>query len=441
VSRFRRSLAAALAYVGCLGAASHAPASERPAETRQELWRRLREEKRARVHPYQPAWLEEQILELEKAERPGLLDLDVGGIYPRIQGLAKGSKNAIGGRLWHSDLGGSPLDLHASAFYSVSAYEFYDVQLGVSPSAPADSRGRVPLPLKSTRGDDVFELGTLRIPGSWGLYLSASYAHSTRLPFFGLGPESRLADETTFLQRDAHYEIVAAHALGHRVFASVRAGFLEAGIGPGEGRDFPSTDELFGEAELPGLADQPSYWRLGAVAMLDGRDVVRNPKRGGVLSLELDRYRDRSGGEFSFSRYAVDARTFATLGSPQRVLALRGYASYDDPDPGAEVPFYLQETLGGSHDLRGFRNFRFRGTKLAVFQAEYRWEMVPAIELALFVESGTVARAGERLDFDDQRTSWGAALRLKTPTNFLGRLEWAKSAEGSRLYVRFSPAW
>jgi outer membrane protein assembly factor BamA len=160
-----------------------------------------------------------------------------------------------------------------------------------------------------------------------------------------------------------------------------------------------------------------------------------------VLSFELDRYRDREGGAFSFSRYAVDARTFTTLGSPQRVLALRGYASYDDPDPGAEVPFYLQETLGGSHDLRGFRNFRFRGTKLAVFQAEYRWEMVPALELALFLESGTVAGPGARLDFDDQRSSWGAALRLKTPTSFLARIEWARSAEGSRFYVRFSPAW
>jgi len=438
----RRLACAFVTALLCAGSLGPASASERPPETRAELWRRLREEKRQRVHPYEPAWLEQRILELEKAERPSLFDIQVAGIYPRVRGLAKGSKNAIGGRLWHSDIGGSPFDLHASAFYSVNAYEFYDAQLGVIPSAPADPGARVPLPQKSTRGDDVFELGTLRIPGSsWGLYLSASYAHSTRLPFFGLGPDSQLANETRFLERDTHYEIVAARSLGHRIYASVRAGYVESGIGPGESPEFPSTQDLFGEANVPGLAEQPSYWRLGAIAMFDGRDVVRNPKRGGVLSFELDRYLDRDGGAFSFSRYAVDARTFATLGSPQRVLALRGYASYDEPDPGAEVPFYLQETLGGSHDLRGFRNFRLRGTKLAVFQLEYRWEMVPAIELALFAESGTVASAGERLDLDDQRTSWGAALRLKTPTNFLARVEWAKSAEGSRFYVRFSPAW
>jgi hypothetical protein len=443
--RQRRLRAVALLCLAALGAAPPAPGGEHPpepADTRQELWRRLREQKRARVHRYEPAWLEARILELEKAERPSILDVDIAGIYPRVQGLAKGSKNAIGGRLWHADLGGSPIDLHASAFYSVSSYEFYDVQLGVIPSAPPTPRGRVPLPHKSTRGDDVFELAALRVPGaSWGLYASARYAHSTRLPFFGLGPGSRRSDETTFLQREARYEIVAARSLGNRVYAAASAGLVESGIGPGEDMEYPSTDEIFGGAGLPGLADQPDYWRVGVVAMADGRDVVRNPKRGVVLAIEVDRYADRGGGLFSFTRYAGDLRGFATLSSPQRVIALRAYGSLDDADPGAEVPFYLQETLGGSHDLRGFRNFRFRGTKLALFQAEYRWEMVPALELALFVDTGAVAGAGEDLRLGHRRTSWGGGLRLKTPSSFLARLEWARSAEGSRFYLRLSPAW
>ena len=49
------------------------------------------------------------------------------------------------------------------------------------------------------------------------------------------------------------------------------------------------------------------------------------------------------------------------------------------------MPFYLQSFLGGSHTLRAYASQRFRGEKLALFQAEYRWEAAPAVELALFV--------------------------------------------------------
>jgi outer membrane protein assembly factor BamA len=113
----------------------------------------------------------------------------------------------------------------------------------------------------------------------------------------------------------------------------------------------------------------------------------------------------------------------------------------DEAAPGQQVPFFEQQTLGGSHTLRGFRNYRFRGERVALLQAEYRWEANPAVELALFVDSGMAASPGQSLDLDEFRTSWGAAIRFKAPETFLVRVEWAHSDEGNRFFARLSPAW
>jgi hypothetical protein len=412
-------------------------------DTRSARWRARREEKRHQLAPYRAAWLEKQILAFEKAERPSVMHWSFHGLYPRILGLAKGSKNALGARLWRPDIGGSSLDLHASAFHSIRGYEFYDLQFGKIPGADFGFEATSALPLRSTKGDDVFELATLERPDrrGWGVYGSARYQHYTALPYFGQGPDSKREDETTYLRRDVLYELDAAYQLGKHFVATMSAGFVEGGVGAGEDPHFPSTDERFDDETAPGLDAEPDFWKLSAAALFDSRDPVGNPKRGMVIAIQFDRYADDEAGEYSFNRYSSDSRAFIPLGSSQRTLALRAYVSYDSPDVGARVPFFLQETLGGSHTLRGYRSFRFQGSKLALFQAEYRWEAIPAIELALFVDSGTVAEGNLRLDFHRLKTSWGAGLRFKIPSALLARVEWARSSEDSRFYMRFSPAW
>lgn len=413
-----------------------------PPRTRAEKWRRLREAKLERLEPYRPGFIEKQILAFEKAERPSIFEVNLWGLYPRIQGIAKGSQNAIGVRLWRPNIGGSPLDLHGSAFYSINEYEFYDLQFGVIPGADVRLEVASALPLRSTKGDDVFELATITRPDrpAWGLYGSARYQHYTQLPFFGIGRDSRRADQTTFLHRDALYELFGAWQPGTMFVVTASGGFLRTGIGPGEDEEYPSLEEVFGEEGAPGLTEQPDYWTAGIQLQVDNRDVVANPGRGAVLALEAKRFRDPDE-RFSFFRLGFDARAFLPLGSPQRVLALRAHGVRDRADEGQQVPFFLQSTVGGSHTLRGFRNFRFRGEQVALLQAEYRWEANPAVEFALFVDSGAVAGPGQSLDLGKLRTSWGAGIRLKTPGAFLMRLEWSRSPEDNRLFFRFSPAW
>ena len=416
--------------------AAGALAEEAP--TRVGEWTRLREEKRARAVPPRRGFLERQLLALEKAERPSVLDFNVGGFYPRLTNIASGSETGFGTRFWRPDIGRTSLDVHASAFFSADGYEFYDLQAGRLPHRGAR------FPARSTRGDDVYELGDLpRIgAGDFSLYGSARYQHYPEIAFFGLGSESRASRETSYLHQDALYEVVGGYQAARRgVAATVRAGYLQAFVGRGTRDDVPSTNERFGEGDAPGLAAQPDFYHLAASVLLDGRDRPGNPHRGGMLAFAAARFDQKDGSAYSFHRLAADARGYASLGSPQRVLAVRALASVDEAGLGARVPFYFQQALGGSRTLRGYPSFRFRGEKLLLLQAEYRWEAWPALELALFVDSGRAFRGGEDLSLERLRSDYGIGVRLKTHDHVLARVDVARGGEGTRVLLRLGPSF
>ena len=123
------------------------------------------------------------------------------------------------------------------------------------------------------------------------------------------------------------------------------------------------------------------------------------------------------------------------------MLALRALYGNQNADAGARVPFYLQEFLGGSHTLRGFASFRFRGTDSLLLQAEYRWEPAGALEFAAYVDAGQVAARTADLSLSELRTSYGVGLRIKSWQAVMIRMDLAWSEEGTRFLFRFSQAW
>jgi hypothetical protein len=416
---------------------SPAPSPSPSPGTRAEEWQRLREEKQKHLEPYRPTFLERQILAFEKAERPSLLDLNVKGFYPRIRSLSSGSRLAPVLHFWQPDIEGSRVSVHSSAAYSIAGYELYDFQAGWLPH-----RGRQ-LPPRSTKGDDVYELGSLPKPSADQLilYTSLRYRHDTEDAFFGLGPDSRLEDETSYLYQDASYELVAGWQFNRRLVATARIGYLQAFTTDGENDEVPPIGGLFDDRSAPGLAAQPDFFKMSGLFLFDGRDRPFNPHRGGMVALAFTRFDDRGGDAYRFDRVAMDLRGYVSLGSPQRVLAARFLASHDSPVGDARVPFYLQEPLSNSHDLRGYPTFRFRGEKQLTMQVEYRWEAAPAIELALFADGGRVFRTDEDWSLDDLRGAVGFGLRFKTHDDVLARLDLARGEEGMRVYLRFGPAF
>jgi hypothetical protein len=358
------------------------------------------------------------------------------GLYPRIQTIDHRSQWAGGVRLWQPNLGGSRVDLAGNAFWSRQGFQYYDAQAGAIPH-----RGKA-FPLFAIKGDDVFELGNVRHDDDTPYALFASVAHrwAPKFDFFGSGPGSRRQDQAGFSQKDTLAEGVAGYRIVPGITLSARVGYYTVEAGPGRDGGLPQVQDLFPPPATPGLMERPDFLRYGAAAVFDARDVAENPHRGGVLAAQWLRYDERNGRVFTFNRYAVDGRAYLSLGHPQRVLSLRAYAVKDDPAEGARVPFYLLSFLGGSHTLRGFASQRFRGEKLALFQAEYRWEASPAIELAAFADSGAVAAATDD-DLGAFQTDGGVGLRLKSHDSVMLRFDLAWSDEGFRFLFRFNPSF
>jgi hypothetical protein len=395
-----------------------------------------RRAKCAQLAPYKAGFIERQILAIEKAERPRIDRINLLGFYPRIASIDHRSQLAPGVRLWHPDIGTSRFDLTGSAFWSLQGFQYYDLQAGRLPH-----RG-VSFPRYARKSDDVFELAKVRFDDDdpLALYASASYRWAPKFDYFGSGPDSREEDHADFSQRDFLVEGVAGYRVLPRLTFSGRFGHYHVETGPGEDETLPQLEDVFAPEDIPGFGSEPDFFRYGVEASFDARDRAENPHRGGVLALQWARYDARDDEADSFHRLAVDGRLYLPLGHPQRILALRVYGVKDDAGADGRVPFYLQSFLGGGQTLRAYASQRFHGEKLALFQAEYRWEAAPAIELALFLDSGAVAARSDD-DLGRFRTDGGIGLRLKTHESVPLRVDFAWGDEGFKFLLRFSPAF
>lgn len=406
-----------------------------PQPTRRELLRQQREDKRERLEPYRVSRVEQEMVRLDKAETPTIADWNVKGIYPRIAWPARGSGAALGARFWQPDFAGR-VDAAAAAFYSWRGYQHYDFQLGLMPHIGQR------IPQRSWRGDDVYELastqpGFSRVP----FYATFRYRYLPEEDFYGLGPDSKLDDRTLYLQEEGRLYLTTGYQFTDRFVWIVKGGYQFNAIGSGRSSRLPTTEELFDDNSAPGLSDPPDYVRAGTQLFIDRRDEPGNPHKGFMVALAYARFDDRTEEKFSFDRYGLDARGYIPLGSPQRVLAVRGALLLDEADSGNRVPFFMQRSLGGSHTLRGFDSFRWRGESIMLYQAEYRWEPLPFWDLNLFVDTGAVAGEGDELSFGELEIDWGFGTRFKTFRDVVLRFEIAFSHETTRYYVRGSTSF
>ena len=422
-----------LALLLTAAVAAVAQESEELPNTREEALRRQREEKRKTVRPYVPNRIEEELLRIDKAENPSVFDLNWKGFYPRVAWPSRGSGAALGARYWQRDFWG-PLDAAGAAFYSLYGYQHYDIQLGLMPHK--GSR----IPQRSWRGDELYEIGDVK-PGfpRFPLFATFRYRYLPQEDFYGLGPEASLEDRTTYLQEETRAYLRTGLQFTKNFVWIVEGGYQWNSLGPGTSSSYPTTDAVFDDTDAPGLASPPDYVRFSTQLFFDFRDEPGNPHKGWMLALIGERFLDRSEDAFSFDRIGFDARGFLPLGSPQRILALRAALLGDHAEEEGRVPFFMQESLGGSHTLRGFDSFRFRGERIEIYQIEYRWEPTTFWELAVFTDAGSAAREGSA--FEGLEWDYGFGMRFKTYRDVVLRFEIAFSNETTRYYIRGSTSF
>lgn len=386
--------------------ASAQGAGPQSAGTRAEVLKQAREEKQKTAAPYSLSALERGMYIAERRLAPLLAAPD--GVHLKFGSLTTGSGFAYGAGYRNRRLFDREGAVTAWAAASLKRYWALEARFDL----PDLADGR--------------------------LFIGA-YARRQTYPqedFFGVGPDARRNDHTTFQLTNT---IVGGRA-GVKPAPLITAGggleYSRPEVGRGRNNSVPTIEDRFTDATAPGLSGARNFLRTIAFVDVDYRQP-KNARRGGWYRLEASHVRDRADA-FTFRRLDVDLRQYASILAERRVFAVRLFASTSDPASGARVPFHLMPSLGGHDTLRGFRDYRFRGPHAILTQTEYRWEIWSGLDAALFYDAGKVALRRADLDFRRLEDAYGFGFRFNTDNGTIFRIDAGfGSRDGKHLYIVF----
>jgi hypothetical protein len=253
------------------------------------------------------------------------------------------------------------------------------------------------------------------------------YKRLAHLTFFGLGPD------TPEIPYDFAADEASVTFTKDKIITSWLR--LRGEVGYDQWRISASNDPSsvkanFTDATAPGITSQPRYLKYGLTARFHTEPV------NDLLTVTEHFFEDISGQGASFfeSDLVVQKNIYLDedKGLKNGTLSLRLQINLLAAIHGA-IPFYLQRSIGGAdidgqETLRGFQDYRFRGTNDAVVQIEYDHVLLKDyLHGFLLFDAGQVAPSGaELLRFDSLRHDVGAGLSL-----FLAGDSWL------RAYVAF----
>jgi hypothetical protein len=283
------------------------------------------------------------------------------------------------------------------------------------------------------------------------------YAQSislNKLNFFGLGNNSALAGESLFGMSQSVvggtvikpvYEWSAIRKLNLALLGEVNGRFIN--IRGEHGQSAPSIETLYTNATAPGLASQPGFIQLGEGVRI--KPVIADLFQLNYLA-NFQQFFAPSNSHNSFLRWTIDLNhTFYLYGYTQSAPRNTDPNGPDQCAPGGEkcpevshsrnlsgsigarlllsesinsatspVPFYFQQTLGGS-DINGamslgsYRDYRFRAPNLLLLEQSFEHSIWGPFGLKLMADEGRVALTRGDIGFDHLRHSFAAGLTLR----------------------------
>jgi outer membrane protein assembly factor BamA len=366
-----------------------------------------RDRKEEQLAPETPARLERR---LNWVKESGILERfneGYGGLRVKVGGMVSGSGLAVGPEYSRDGLLGGRLNLRAGAQTSTRGYQKMDTLL----TAPRFLNDRITLDFYAVRHN---------YPG---------------LNFYGVGAGSNRGGRSNFRLEDAAFDASLTVRVAKRLAAGGTAGYLLNNVGPGTDSRFISSERVY---RAPGIDQQANFSRFSGFVQYDYRDYAPGPRAGGNYFAQFHQFGDRTLGRHGFQRLDLEAQQYVPFFNRRRVIALRAKTAMTFTDAGQTIPFYMQPTLGGQDDLRGFRPFRFRDNNLMVMNAEYRWEVFSGLDMAIFADAGKVAARRADLNFRRLESNAGFGFRFNARNNVFLRLDFGFSHEGFQVAFKFN---
>jgi hypothetical protein len=391
--------------IAALALAIAAPCFGQAGDTRAGEIARQQAEKARNVAPYQRNWAERQLLSIEEA---GGFNV-ARGFFVTFGDIKQGSSIALGpayGRTFHNGA-----VVIAKATYSIRSFKLGQLFAQAPPLAG----------------------GRLLINGR------VRWQDAPELAVYPLGPAS---PKTRTNYSEEKTEFSGQALLSPVPFIRLGAGtaYEKYDTGGSSSGRHPSVEQFFAPADMPGIGADPEYIHSFVTAGIDSRTGPGFSRTGTLLQATWHDYRQQNDGPFSFRRVDGIARQIIPILHGNWAIDLSVRASTTDVEAGEQVPFFLMPDLGGSAELRGFSNYRFRDRHSILGTAEYRWYVQEYAEMAIFYDAGKVVSRRGDLDFTSLKSDVGIGLRFHTPRATVLRLEAARSNEGLRLIFGFGPA-
>ena len=339
------------------------------------------------------------------------------------------------------------LDYEVEGNLSVRGYQDYRAAIGF-----LDSRqSTLEFDVADRKVASLFNTTARKSPGS-ALYLDLRYRDYPRHTYYGTGIDSLEENRADYALHGLSVEGVWQWQLTSALGVSARGGWLDLAVGPGHNDSLINVEDRFAPALTPGVPEQPLYFTYGVGVVHDTRLEPGLPENGHLLGVAVRRYSASdtpvtfvpgasAPADLSFTRVTFDARGYRRTLSERGVLAVRGLVSSDFTGENGATPFYLQQSLGGGETLRGFHSYRFPDHALAHASVEYRWRVHRYVEIAPFLDTGTVAPSLSRLSLSSFKMSPGVGIRGRTNRRTIGRLDWAWGSEGHRISIGLGPAF
>jgi outer membrane protein assembly factor BamA len=372
--------------------------------TRSEELQLAREEKANHLEEPKRSFLEKGLHEFKERRIMERFQGGFHGFHPLIGGLKTGSGFSFGTSYDITDR------LKASAQVSTKAYQKYEVVY----ATPRFLSDRLFAEIRTT------------------------YRSHPDESFYGLGNDTREETHTHYGLKDKSVGGKVGVRLQKNVKAGIHAGWVDTTVDRGKRISrTPSVAEVFDVKSLPAFDSQVAYLRGGAFFDVDTRDEPGNPRDGGHYTAKWTSLRDQSAGLYNFAQYDIEVQHYIPFFNQRRVIALRAKTTLTRTDDDQTIPFYMLPALGGSEDLRGFADFRFRDRNMVVVNAEYRWEAFSALDVAIFADAGQVAAKAGDFRIRDMNTAAGFGFRFNTAKKVFYRVDVGFSREGVMVYMKF----
>lgn len=391
-------------FLPCLFLWFGADSSHAQSKTRADEIRKARQEKAARLEPEQTATLVRRLNRL--AERKVFEGLFEGGGFNGFQpvlfgGTRSGQGFSLGMGYTRRDLAEGRVHFRTSARAALSLGYLFDFQFGLP---------------KLADGKLFFDF-------------LAIHENSPQMDYYGPGPDSKKGSRTSYRLEDTSFDFTFGLVPLPVLRLGVSGGYLNVNTGPGTRSGVSSIEEIFTPATTPGIDKQSDFLRGSGFVELDYRDNSGGPRSGGYYSTKFVYYKDLDFHLYSHRRLDLEFQQFIPYFNKRRTLALRFFSVLSFPNRNQRVPFHLQPTLGSSHDLRGFRRYRFHDDNSIHVSAEHRWESFAGLDMALFFDAGKVTPKRSQVNFKDLEMSWGFGFRFNARNNTFMRLDTAFGRE------------